>query len=113
MRDDSQLAKSRLAKPSDFTHWATGAVQHRKDFRRDPLKRQSRSLADTAMDSAAPRAVATGSLLRLGSPCKGLSEANPVVVRVFLSPERISLAPFPRGRAKLPIHPLRIVLGRN
>jgi hypothetical protein len=65
------------------------------------------------MDSAAPQVAAIGALLCLGSPCKGLSEANSVVVRVFLSPETISLAPFPLGRAKPPIHPLRVVWERN
>jgi len=65
------------------------------------------------MDSAAPQAAAIGSVLRLGSLCKGLSEANSVVVRVSLSPETISLAPSPRDRAKPPIHPLRVVSERN
>jgi hypothetical protein len=65
------------------------------------------------MDSAAPQAVATDSLLRPVSLCKGLSEANSVVARVFPSPERTSSAPFRRGRAKLSIHPLRVVGERN
>ena len=69
----------------------TGVVQRRKDFRRDPLKPQSLNLGDTSTDSAVPQAAATGPLLRSASPCKGLSEANSVVVRVSASPEMISL----------------------
>jgi hypothetical protein len=56
------------------------------------------------MDSAAPQAASIGSLLRPAYPCKGLDEANYVVLRVSLSPETISSAPFPQGRAKPPIH---------
>jgi hypothetical protein len=47
------------------------------------------------MDNAVPQAAVIGSLLRPGSPCKGLSEADSVVLRVFASPETISSAPFP------------------
>jgi hypothetical protein len=65
------------------------------------------------MDSAVPQAAAIGSPLRSASPCKGLSEANSVVVRLSLSPETIGLVPFPRGRAKPPIHFLRVVWERN
>jgi hypothetical protein len=95
------------------SHWATGVVQRRKDSRRDPLKRQSLNLGDASMDSAVPQAAAIGSPLRSASPCKGLSEANSVVVRLSLSPETIGLVPFPRGRAKPPIHFLRVVWERN
>jgi hypothetical protein len=95
------------------THWATGVVQRRKDSRRDPLKRQSLNLGDTSMDSAVPQAAAVGSPLRSASPRKGLTEANSVVVRLSLSPETIGLVPFPRGRAKPPMHLLRVVWERN
>jgi hypothetical protein len=91
----------------------TGAVQRRKDSRRDPLEQQNLNLGDTSMDSAVPQAAAIGSLRRPACPCKGLSEADSVVVRVSVSPETISLAPFPRGRAKQPILLLRVVWERN
>jgi hypothetical protein len=65
------------------------------------------------MDSAAPQAASIGSLRRLAYPCKGLDEANYVVLRVSLSPETISSAPFPQGRAKPPIHLWPVVWERN
>ena len=65
------------------------------------------------MDSAAPQVAAIGLLLRSAYRCKGLSEASSVVARVSASPETISSAPFPRGRAKRPIHLLRVVWERN
>jgi hypothetical protein len=65
------------------------------------------------MDNAVPQAAAIGPLLRPAAPCKDLSEADSVVVRVFASPETISSAPFPQGRAKRPIHLLPVVWERN
>jgi hypothetical protein len=67
---------------------ARALVPRRKDCGRGLPKQRNQTPGDTSRESAAPPALATDSILRPGPLCKDLSEASPVVVRLFPSHER-------------------------
>jgi hypothetical protein len=88
-------------------------VPRRKDCRRGPPKRRNQNRGDTSMDSAAPQAVAVGSLLPPVPSCKGLSASNSAVVGVSPAVGRTGSALFRLGHAGPPIRLLRAVWERS
>jgi hypothetical protein len=92
---------------------AKAVVPRRKDCRRGPPKRRNQNGGDTSTDSAAPQAVAVGSLLPPAPWGKGPSASNSAVVGVSPAVGTTGSALFRLGRAGPPIRLLRAVWERS
>ena len=90
-----------------------GAVQRKKDSRRDLLTPRSRNLGGTSMDSALPQVAAIVLRLRPACLCTGPSASNSGEVGVSPAAEMISSAPFRLGPARPPTHLLPLAWGHS